>query len=270
MTDLKQHLSKCVTHILSNNTLNSNIDGLTFKKDQENKVVFFITKPLKLLLDNLSFDEIHFVVEKDVKLQVNFLSLEQPSNGNYTFDLEENATVYAFLVDTSCGTANMQVTFNLNKPFSYAEWQMASLGADKDRKVFDINIKHSARNTTGLMSNYGVCEDEAHMHFKGVSHIFNSCIQSKTHQSAKIMVFDEMCHAKANPILKIDENDIEASHAAVVGKINEEHMFYLCSRGIKQNEAKQLITMGYLKPITKYFDGDELVETIIKSIEKRL
>ena len=108
------------------------------------------------------------------------------------------------------------------------------------------------------------------MHFKGISHIKNGSIKSKTRQSAKIMVFDPKCHAKANPILKIDENDIEASHAAIVGKVNDEHMFYLCSRGISENDAKQLITLGYLKPITNYFEDEKYVQEIVDGIEKRL
>ena len=53
------------------------------------------------------------------------------------------------------------------------------------------------------------------------------------------MVFDNECVAIAKPILKIDENDIEANHAAVVGKINDEHLFYLTSRGISETEAKE-------------------------------
>ena len=83
------------------------------------------------------------------------------------------------------------------------------------------------------------------------------------------MVFDNECVAKAKPILKIDENDIEASHAATVGKVSDEHIFYLTSRGLNLEEAKMLITLGYLKPILKGFN-DSIQNEIDSLIERRL
>ena len=84
------------------------------------------------------------------------------------------------------------------------------------------------------------------------------------------MVFDKNCNAKACPILKIDENDVEASHAATVGKVSEEHLFYLCSRGITKDDAKRLITLGYLNPIIKYFGEDEIASSIENVIQRRV
>ena len=83
------------------------------------------------------------------------------------------------------------------------------------------------------------------------------------------MVFDPNSDAIAKPILKIDENDIEASHAAAVGKISDEQIFYLTSRGLSNEEAKMLITLGYLKPIFKGFDEDK-VEHINETMGGRL
>ena len=102
-----------------------------------------------------------------------------------------------------------------------------------------------------------------------MSHILKGCHRSKSHQNAKIVVFDNDCIARAKPVLKIDENDIEASHAATVGKVSDEHIFYLTSRGLNMDEAKMLITLGYLKPILKGFDTS-IVEQINNEIEGRL
>ena len=69
-------------------------------------------------------------------------------------------------------------------------------------------------------------------------------------------MFDERCVAQASPILCIDENDVQASHAAVVGKLNEEHIYYLLSRGLSLADARRLISLGYLKPIEAFFEGE--------------
>ena len=225
---------------------------------------------IKILINEFENKNIKFILKNNAFLKLNFLSLTQNACGKYLFDLEESSNAFVAMADLVKGNVDFNATFNLFGDNANSEWHLASLGADNDKKVFNINFNHVAKNTTGVMSNYGVVEDESMMHFKGVSHIKNGSIKSKTHQSAKIMVFDPKCHAKANPILKIDENDIEASHAAIVGKVNDEHMFYLCSRGISENDAKQLITLGYLKPITNYFEDEKYVQEIVDGIEKRL
>ena len=225
---------------------------------------------VKILINEFENKNVKFVLKNNAFLKLNFLSLTQSACGNYLFDLGEFSNAFVAMADLVKGNVDFNATFNLLGDNANSEWHLASLGADNDKKVFNINFNHVAKNTTGVMSNYGVVEDESMMHFKGISHIKNGSIKSKTHQSAKIMVFDPKCHAKANPILKIDENDIEASHAAIVGKVNDEHMFYLCSRGISENDAKQLITLGYLKPITNYFEDQKYVQEIVDGIEKRL
>lgn len=225
---------------------------------------------IKILINEFENKNIKFILKNNAFLKLNFLSLTQSACGNYLFDLEESSNAFVAMADLVKGNVDFNATFNLLGDNANSEWHLASLGADNDKKVFNINFNHVVKNTTGVMSNYGVVEDESMMHFKGISHIKNGSIKSKTHQSAKIMVFDPKCHAKANPILKIDENDIEASHAAIVGKVNDEHMFYLCSRGISENDAKQLITLGYLKPIANYFEDQKYVQEIVDGIEKRL
>ncbi len=92
-------------------------------------------------------------------------------------------------------------------------------------------------------------------------------MKSKTRQEAKIIVFDEKCRGKASPVLNISENDVEASHGAAVGKLNEMHLFYLMSRGLSKEEAKRLITLGYLKPIENRFEEDTIKERINQAIE---
>lgn len=225
---------------------------------------------IKILINEFENKNVKFILKNNAFLKLNFLSLIQSACGNYLFCLEESSKAFVAMADLVKGNVDFNATFNLLENNANSEWHLASLGADNDKKVFNINFNHVAKNTTGVMSNYGVVEDESMMHFKGISHIKNGSIKSKTRQSAKIMVFDPKCHAKANPILKIDENDIEASHAAIVGKVNDEHMFYLCSRGISENDAKQLITLGYLKPITNYFEDEKYVQEIVDGIEKRL
>ena len=180
---------------------------------------------------------------------------------NIIINIGKNTHLIAYFADFSIEKNNTNVEVNLNEEGANLEWHLASLSSKKDNKSILVSAYHKAKSTFARVDNYGVAKDDSKLLFAGTSHILNGMSKSKTHQNAKIMVFDSNSDAIAKPILKIDENDIEASHAAAVGKISDEHLFYLTSRGLSLDDAKMLITLGYLKPIFKGF-SDKKVEVI--------
>lgn len=189
---------------------------------------------------------------------------------NIIINVKGNSVVNTYFAEFSKDDLSLNCDINLLEENANAYVKLASLSSKKDDKKISISINHLVSRTYGKVDNYGVCKDMGKLLFAGTSHIFEKAIKSKTEQNARIMVFDEASNAIAKPILKIDENDIEASHAAVVGKINDEHLFYLTSRGISETEAKELITFGYLKPILEGFKNKSAQEIITRSIEKRM
>ena len=120
------------------------------------------------------------------------------------------------------------------------------------------------------MENYGVCKNSSDLEFLGDAIIKKGAKKATTKQSAKIVLFDKTCHAKASPKLCIYENDVEASHGASEGQINPDHVYYLVSRGLTEEEAKKLITLGYLNPIVKYFNDEKIKKQIVNSITKEI
>lgn len=220
-----------------------------------------ITKPHQELTIN---------VKENASLFLSLLVKENIDGGKLNINVSENAKVEVYFADFSFGKETFIFNGQLLGRDSSLNWHLASLTADNDQKQFDISVKHLANSTFAKMDNYGVCKDDGKLVFSGISHVINGASSSKTHQNAKIMVFDEKSIGIAKPILKIDENDVEASHAAVVGKINDEHLFYLTSRGLSESAAKELITLGYLKPILNGFMEEEIKEEIMSLIERRM
>ena len=187
-----------------------------------------------------------------------------------TINVKGNSTVTAYFAEFAKDKLNLDCEVNLIEENAIAHVKVASLSSKKDEKNISVSINHLVAKTYGKVDNYGVCKDMGKLLFSGTSHIYKDAIKSKTEQNAKIMVFDEASDAIAKPILKIDENDIEASHAAAVGKINDEHLFYLTSRGLSIADAKELITLGYLKPILAGFTKQETKDYISSLIERRM
>ena len=229
-------------------------------------------KEINLYLSNFYLDhcqDLSIEVKDGAVLHVSILADKKIENLNLLINLGKNAQLFAYFADFSNQKNKLNVVANLNGEGANFQWRLASLSSKNDKKEIYVSVYHNAPNTIARVDNYGVAKDESKLLFAGTSQINNGMIKSKTQQNAKIMVFDEACDAIAKPILKIDENDIEASHAAAVGKISDDHVFYLTSRGLSLEEAKMLITLGYLKPIFKGFEEGE-IEYMNKIMEERL
>jgi len=74
----------------------------------------------------------------------------------------------------------------------------------------------------------------------------------------------------AIPALEIAANDVKAFHGATVGAIDEEHIFYLMSRGIERDAAEKLIALGFFEPAVARFPGEELRAELRALLEEKL
>lgn len=246
------------------------IDGLLLSEKNVD-IEIEVNSTCDILLNNIkNVAGLNIVINQDSNVRLSFIAEEEMESSNINIIVKNNATLDGYFADFSTKTLNLHCKVNLVEEGATCRYKIASLVAGEDRKTVDISIDHLSPKTYGKFDCYGICKDKGKITVSGVSHIFKGSIKSKTQQNCKIMVFDEESDATAKPILKIDENDLEASHGAVVGKINDEHLFYLESRGLSEEVAKELITWGYLKPILEGFKEEDVKNHISSLIERRM
>ncbi len=220
-----------------------------------------------LFVDNLP-EELLIEVEADSQYLLNIASFESlPPKTKIVINVGTNSSFVGAMADFTSSSSTLDLTINLLGEGAIAEWHLAALSFGKAKKIYETSVNHKVGHTEALMSNYGITRESSRMTFTGVSSIEEGADKSKTRQEAKIIVFDHDADGIASPILKISDNDVLASHAAVVGRLNEEHLFYLESRGLSEEEAKRLIALGYLKPIENYFLDKETIAKIDSIIE---
>ena len=242
-----------------------------FVKNKEQTIQLEDKNAYLISLKNIGENcNLHIESGKNTVAVINVLAKENLKNVNIDGNIYNNSHIFLYFADFSIGEEKVKVSFHLNERSSSLIWHLSSLSSGFDKKEFDVSVIHKSPETFAKVDNYGVCKDDGKLVYSGESTILNGSSGSKSHQNAKIMVFDEESNAIAKPVLKIDENDIEASHSAVVGRINEEHLFYLTSRGLSENAAKQLITYGYLKPIIEGFKDKDIKDEINHLIERRM
>ncbi len=210
-------------------------------------------------------------LEKDSNFNLSLICKNKNIKSTHiVINLAENALFNLYFADFCEKEINLHVDINLNGIGAKTNVIVSSVSTENDIKNFEINVNHNCRNTVGIVNCYGVCKNSSKISFIGISHIKNGCVKSKSSQNVRGLVFDETAQTIARPILKIDENDIEASHSGAVGKISDEYLFYLTSRGLSELEAKTLITYGYIKPVFSGFLLDETKEELNRILKRKL
>ena len=189
---------------------------------------------------------------------------------NQNIDIANSGEYTSALLDVSENNVNFTNNINLNGEYASSYFRSAVVSNKVGKKLYEIATLNNAMYTSSKMDNYGVCKENSKLEFKGIGTIKKGFKQSNNHQNSKIIVFDELSNASVYPLLYIDEYDVLASHSAAVGKVNDEHMYYLCSRGISEEQAREFITMGYLLPVLDYFKDQDIKEKAQATLERRV
>jgi len=133
-------------------------------------------------------------------------------------------------------------------------------GHGSARYLNNIRVVHKGKNTRANVFACGVAVDSSFIDFSGMLRVEHGAKQTKTFFRANLMILSKQAGANTFPGLEIEENDIlQGGHAATVGKVNEEQMFYLMSRGLNELESKKLVVRGFFEPVLSKIEDDGLI-----------
>jgi Fe-S cluster assembly protein SufD len=113
----------------------------------------------------------------------------------------------------------------------------------------DTLAHHVGRGTTGDLLLKGAARDRGRAVFRGMIRIEKSGQQADSYLKSDNLILGEHARIDSIPGLVIDANDVRASHGATVGRLDEEHLFYLQCRGIRRATAERLVVEGFFASV---------------------
>ena len=189
----------------------------------------------------------------------NINSCETTCNNYGKYDL--------FVIDLFTGSDDLKTTINLLGEGSQSHYRSSIVTNNGTKKKHVVEVKNMARYSVGDILNYGVVYGDAILDITGIGDIQKGAKMSVAKQKTNIVTFDEKSKGYARPFLYIAEDDVQASHDTAVGMIDENIIFYMCSRGVRIEDAKRFIALGYFKPIIKELDDVQVESDIIGYLE---
>lgn len=214
---------------------------------------------MQVIYEEYGLDPVEIIVKAGESLK--YEVLDKPTRKR-TFIIEQNASLEYLELSISSTLEDLDVKLIGENASFKAEILVV---ANKDSLKFNQKIYHEARNTTSNITNFAVALDKANLDFRTTGAILNKMSGSNCRQLCRGIIIGDAASITSEPILLIDEFDVMASHGAAIGKMSDEEMFYLMSRGLTKEESLSLIVEGLTKP---FLDKISQKETYLEAISK--
>ena len=121
-------------------------------------------------------------------------------------------------------------------------------------------VIHLAPHTTSVTRSKSISKDGGITSFRGLLKVVKSAHHCKANVQCDALMVDEKSKSDTIPFMEIKNSTADIAHEATVGKIGEEQLFYLMSRGLSAERAMQMVVSGFIEPIVKELPLEYAVE----------
>ena len=131
-------------------------------------------------------------------------------------------------------------------------------------QYLDMNqvVVHKGQKTVCDMKTHGTAKDEATKTYRGTIDMVKGCAGSNGNEIETTLLLSPKAVVKAAPIILCGEEDIAAEHGSTIGKLSDEMLFYMNSRGIDQKTAEELLTRAKITAAANGIEDEEIQKEI--------
>jgi Fe-S cluster assembly protein SufD len=115
--------------------------------------------------------------------------------------------------------------------------------------AFDTLQEHEAANCTSDLLYHGALLDKARSVYEGTIRVWPGAQNTNAYQDDRNLLLSTKARADSIPQLEIEANEVRCTHGATMSQVDENHIFYLMSRGIPRRQAVRLVVEGFFRPV---------------------
>ena len=259
-------------------------------------LIIYHTTNSKIWSKNINL-RLDFELQEDSSLRLidlfNDTSEKNFLNIFYNFDLKENAILKNYKID-KIENKNIKYSFNnieQNKN-TISETFILSSGSNFFKSEVNCNLKgehssafvngifsldknkhheirttvnHLTENTKSYQLIKSVLEDSSKAAYQGKIFVNSDAQKTDGYQLSKAILLNKDSEFNAKPELEIYADDVKCSHGSASGSLNEDSIFYLKSRGLSYNQARELLINGFLLDVVEKITDSE-IKNLIKNM----
>jgi Fe-S cluster assembly protein SufD len=207
--------------------------------------------------------EVQYVALQRYGANVHHLSTQRTIAGR-------DANLDTLVVNLGASVARVDLLASLQGPGSRSD--MLGLYFGRGDQHFDHSTRqdHKVPHATSDLLYKGALTGAAHAVFRGLIKVYPRAQRTDAYQTNRNLILSRQAQAVALPNLEIEADDVRCSHAATVGQLDEEELFYIMTRGISREMAEKLVVFGFFGEVLDRLPMPGVVEELRQAIEERI
>jgi len=213
--------------------------------------------------DSLHSAVVEIIVQKGAR--VRYSTIQNWSNNVYNLVTKRAVAYEDATMEWIDGNLGSKVTMKypavyLMGPRAKGEVLSIAVAGPTQHQDAGAKIVHMAPDTTSTITSKSISRGGGNTTYRGLVHVAKGAERSKSKVNCDALIFDRESKSHTVPYIEINEENVSMEHEATVSKVSEEQLFYLMSRGLSEEQATQMIVMGFIEPFTKELPMEYAVE----------
>ena len=201
---------------------------------------------------------------------VQLLPVDRPYAGQVEVELAQGAKLEAVAVEAGAAKAVSKMQVFLKGDESRADVHVLYFGHEARKLDMNYVLVQEGRQTEANLNVYGALMGQADKIFRGTLDFRRGSKGSKGYEKEQVIVLSGKVRNRSVPLMLSGEDAVEGHHAVSIGKMDENKLFYLMSRGLDMAEARRLVVEAAFNPVLDRIDDEELYRELDDYIKERL
>ena len=198
-----------------------------------------------------------------------FYLLTEPGPVSERISLGEGESLEACILALPGYSGSLELTVDLEGRGASAEIYGAYLCTGSEDLSLRVDMNHKVPSCHSRQLFKGIAGGTARAAFRGLVKVAKDAVQTEAYQETHNILASDSARVEADPQLEIYADDVQCSHGATVGHLDELAQYYMRSRGIPEREARVLQMISFLAPVLQHLP-EEVCEDLTARVESEL
>ena len=201
---------------------------------------------------------------------VQLLPVDAQGASSVQVELADTAELEAVAVEAGSAKSLAKMEVNLVGNESKANVYVLYFGHGASQLDMNYVLVQQGKNTEANLHVYGALLGEANKIFRGTLDFRHGSKGSKGYEKEEVVVLSSKVRNRSVPLMLSAEDAVEGHHAVSIGKIDENKLFYLMSRGLDMQEARRLVVEAAFNPVLDRIEDKDLYQELDEYIKEGL
>lgn len=183
---------------------------------------------------------------------------------------QRDANLDTLVVNLGASVARVDLAASLEGPGSRSDMLGLYFGRGDQHFDHETRQDHRVAHAGSDLLYKGALTDRSNAVFRGLIKVWPKAQRTDAYQTNRNLLLSRRAQATSLPNLEIEADDVRCSHAATVGHLDDEELFYIMSRGIRRREAERLVVFGFFGEVLDRLPLPGVVRELRDAIEKRI